>query len=195
MLQSYGAAVILAAAQGTFGRSAVVMTKIFVVVLAVLAIAPPGNASIVAVGGPEAGHSWSQGFNESGVGNFDLVVVRMVSVGDYFETPAHSGFSDGAWALSYENTPPTPTIAAASGSATTNLTWNITFIGTSDNPLNFDFVAFNGETVVESANADWNGSGWTITAGTWYPVRSEVPEPMTLGLLGLGGLLLRRRMA
>ncbi|MBN2375242.1 MAG: PEP-CTERM sorting domain-containing protein [Sedimentisphaerales bacterium] len=43
----------------------------------------------------------------------------------------------------------------------------------------------------------WNSSGWSFSSSTWprYTVYGEVPEPMSLGLLGLGGLvvLVRRR--
>ena len=165
------------------------VTTICAVLAVLLVIAAPSSAGLISVGETIVGTSWSQAFNESGVGNFDLVAVNMVSAGDYFESPTHSGFDVGSWALLYENnTPTTITLASASGPSTTSLTWNIQFAGDSSNSLNFDFVAFNGETIAESVNADWNG-GWTMTTGTWSPSRSEVvPEPGTLMLLSLAGL-------
>jgi hypothetical protein len=49
---------------------------------------------------------------------------------------------------------------------------------------------------ISNSNPD---AGTSPDAGYYAPVTvqivSEVPEPMTLGLLGLGGLFLRRRMA
>ena len=159
-----------------------------------LVIAAPGGATLISVGEIVVGNSWSQGFNETGVGNFDLVAVEMLSAGDSFETPAHSGFSDGSWALLYEDTPPTPTLASASGTATNNLTWSINFTGDSSNPLIFNFVAFNGESLLECANAVWNGGGWSITAGTWNPSRSDVlPEPATICLLAFGAIAILRK--
>lgn len=161
------------------------------VALGLLLLAPAlASASIQAVGEPLPSQSWVQGFNESGVGFFDLVVVKMVSMGDSFESFTHYGFSGGSWALAYENAIPYPTLAYASGSAaTTNLTWTIRFAGESSNPLNFDFVAFNGNQIAESANADWNGSGWTFTSpGNWFPSRSSiVPEPVTIIIWSLLG--------
>jgi hypothetical protein len=150
------------------------------------------NASIESVGVPIIEGSWTQGFEEHNVGPFDLVAVQMSSAGDSFETVTHSGFSNGTWANVYENTPPVPTLASASGSPVIDLIWNIKFAGDVSNSLVFDFVAFNGTTLLESANASWNGSGWSITTGTWAPSRSDViPEPASLiiwALFGLGSM-------
>ena len=149
------------------------------------------------LGDPVPGESWSQLFNETGVGLFDLVAVRMVSTGDTFEPPTHSGFSNIAWSTIYENPSGLPILATAAGPAVSNLTWSIKFAGLSNNPLVFDFVAFSGKTLLESAHAVWSGSKWTITAGSWTPTRAEVvpvPAAVLLGMLGLSvaGIKLRK---
>jgi hypothetical protein len=63
--------------------------------------------------------------------------------------------------------------------------WDYSLIGMSDRAL---------------ANNCWDGWSWA-PAPTWdggapdEPVAAEIPEPMTIALLGLGGLLIRRRRA
>ena len=153
-------------------------------------------ADISADGDPVEGNSWSQGFNESGVGLFDLVAVKMVSPApDSFQSLTHRNLPSG-WSVVYE-TPggAYPTLATATGPARTNMTWTIVFAGSSSNPLAFDFVAFNGNTLLESAHAVW-GPGWRITAGNWNPTRAElvpVPGAVLLGILGLGAVGVKLR--
>jgi hypothetical protein len=50
------------------------------------------------------------------------------------------------------------------------------------------------------SNGDWDSWVWTNCSADWLtvyrtPGAAPVPEPMTIALLGLGGLLLRRRSA
>jgi hypothetical protein len=120
-------------------RTCQIMRKL-IIILFVLGLASivtnVSMANLAPIGDPIVTGSWTQGFNETGVGPFDLVAVNMVSAGDYFESPTHSGFSDGSWALSYENnTPTTITLASASGLSTTNLTWSIKFLGDQGAPF------------------------------------------------------------
>jgi hypothetical protein len=68
--------------------------------------------------------------------------------------------------------------------------FDIVFAGSSSNQLKFDFVAMNGNTIVDSALASWNG-GWSFSTTSWRPSRTDlspVPAPaaILLGMLGLG---------
>ena len=167
-------------------------------------VAAPALADLTPIGDFVEGASWTQAFDEGNpsIGPFDLVAVKMTSLGDTFETQTHFNFSNAGWALAYENTPPSPTLASASGTSVNYLAWSIKFAGASSNPLVFDYVAFNGNTIANTAHAVW-GPGWSITNyGTkpspyWNPTRAEVvpvPAAVLLGMLGfcVAGLKLRK---
>jgi hypothetical protein len=178
---------------------------IFTIIICVF-MSAPAFADFIGIGDPVEGGSWKQAFIESGVGSFDLVAVQMVSAGDTFEHWTHSGFNRAGWSTStvYENDLMYPTLATATGSVQTSLTWNIKFAGTKSNPLVFDFVAFHGDTLKETARATWSGSGWSFaTTGNflWRPTKADllapvvpVPGAVLLGLLGLSaaGIKLRK---
>lgn len=180
------------------------------VVLALLATS--SQASILAIGDPIEGGSWSQGFNETGVGPFNKMGVRMTSAGDAFESPVFSSFTDAGWSNTpipwniAINTATTQGLAEKASGSSTNVTFNIKFFGTTSNVLEFDFAAMMDNTVLEVAHAKWNGAGpWVITSGTWATPTSDlegaaaVPEPATLiiwsllGLTGAGLSMVRRR--
>lgn len=161
-------------------------------------------ADLTPIGDPIEGNSWSQVFNESGIGAFDFVAVRMITAGASFESVTHSSFSNGSWSTDYENDPTYPTIASASGNAVVSLDWSIKFAGTQSNQFTFDYVAFDtsGDTDVlrNAARATWTGGGWQVTnypvgQGAWWtpPTASDVasvsipaPGVALLGLMGLG---------
>jgi hypothetical protein len=143
-------------------------------------------------GNPIEGGSWSQGFNESGVGNFDRMQVDWLS-GTMFEPPTFTSLASG-WNVVYENGGRN---AVALGTAIDNMTFNIHFTGNSADGVSFQFTAFNGTVVKESARATYNG-GWNFAAsGSPAKLPSEVPEPGTLLMLGivlgLGGTIAMKR--
>jgi hypothetical protein len=77
------------------------------------------------------------------------------------------------------------------------LTWSIKFAGAKSNPLVFDFVAFNGETLLERTRASWSGSGWSFATSPLTFTRAQfvpIPGAVLLGMLGLSvaGVKLRK---
>ena len=163
-------------------------------ITAFIATSAIANADYVPIGDPIEGNSWTQQFNESGVGNYDLMGVVMVSADDYFEGNTFSGYTVGGWAAHYKDHPTTPTVASAIGPKTDNMTFNITFSGSSSNPLDFYFYAFDGDVIIEIAKASWSGTGWSITDDTLVNTLNyqrgdfviPVPGAALLGMIGLG---------
>jgi hypothetical protein len=173
--------------------------------LIVLSATAGAMANVTSVGEAVEGNSWYQGFIESGVGTFDLIGVRMTTVGAAFLSPTHRDMP-GDWSILHENDASTPTLASASGSGLTSMTWNIYFAGSKVNPLRFTFVAFGGDTLLESTDAIWSGSDWTFKTSCWLPSRSDleppietnpIPAPGAVLLAGIGvgavGWLRRRK--
>lgn len=113
-------------------------------------------AALHLVGSPHVTHSWTQAFLEDGV-TFDQVQFLMTSGGP-FEAPAETGFSDGSWAESCDNT----VLASATGNALNSMTWTVNFQGASSSPLSFYFQALSAGVVVQTAFVSWDGSSWHI---------------------------------
>lgn len=166
----------------------------------VLAICLPGIAAadLIDFGDPIEIGSWAQAFNESGVGSFDAMEVFMVSGASDFNPPGFSNFSGAGWSGDVIN----PDYAVATGTAQTNMNFNIRFTSNQSTPFAFDFLAWEGGvfgTLKEAAHAVWTGSSWNITAITNPDINgyNRVPIPGALvllgsGLLGLAGLGWRR---
>jgi len=170
--------------------------KRLLIICAGFALLTAANAAfgdLVPIGDPVETGSWNQLFNESGVGPFDFVAVKMVSTGDFFESPTHTNLAAG-WT---EHS--SPTVAYADGPGLTNMTWTINFEGAQGDPLVFDFYAYWGNTWLECARATWTGSGWSISPWDSKLSRSEivaavpVPAAVLLGLLGLGTARMKLR--
>jgi hypothetical protein len=138
------------------------------VALALTLGAATSFAALHTIGSPSITGSWTQTFNESGVGTFDRVQILAVTGGP-FEVPiTQSAFNVGGWAQDCSNA----IESSASGTANANMNWDITFQGPPANPLSFYFQAYNGATLLETAYASWNGAGFTIDnlvpgTGTW----------------------------
>jgi len=149
--------------------------------VALLLIAGSASATLVPVGDPLDTGSWGQRFNESGVGYYDYMEVFWISGGP-FEDPAFANFSVSGWAQTGENSG--GTVATADGPQVTSMDFDISFQGSQASPLAFTFQAWRGNTWLEAANASWNGSGWSIVAGSKLP---RAPEPISMVMLGCVG--------
>lgn len=157
-------------------------------------------AGFQAIGDPQEGGSWYQGFKEdgwySGVHwNFDTMVIEMVSAGDRFENNAQrsaiSGFSGGAgWSMIYANDAVYPTIAVAAGGDAPGLFYTtVQFEGPTSNPLMFNVFIFSDSVFGGGTLCTWSGSAWSFVQSNEAPMLSEfIPAPgaALLGVIGIG---------
>ncbi|MFH1011764.1 MAG: cohesin domain-containing protein, partial [bacterium] len=126
--------------------------------------------AIETVGDPIDGDSWSQAFNESGVGNFDHMQMLMVS-GPPFRTPNGIVGMASGWSQSYND----GTLLIADGPSLVSTNMTIYFSGNKSTPFTFIFQAWGGTTRKEEATVVWNGSSWTITTtSTWNEGRRSI---------------------
>jgi hypothetical protein len=169
------------------------MTLVSVLLAIGLCIPTFASATITTLGNPFAIGSWAQAFQETGVGNFNFMEAFMISNGDAFEALGFVNFSAGGWSGSLVRAD----YIKAQGSDLNLMQFDIKFAGFQSDPLIFDFLAWNGTTLLEAARAVWDGSNWSFAAapaGENYD-RTAVPEPTTLMLLGVGliGLAVSRK--
>ena len=129
----------------------------------------------------------------------DLLGVRITS-GKPFTDPAFKYFSMGGWSETLND----GTLAAASGPGTNAMLFFLGFSGDISDPVEFDIVAFSGDTRLGSVHGSWDGvSCWIdFSWGDWSPTRSSlvaaVPAPGATELAVLGLVLvgvIRRRFA
>ena len=123
-----------------------------------------------------ASATWSQEFNESGVGNFDSMKFFMVTPGTDFVVPGIYDFTAAGWTGTLQNSK----YITASGPALADMNFKLNFSNT--NPFDFYFYAFNGATNVENTIAHWE-NGWSFKGGAPLPA---VPIPAAIWLLGTG---------
>lgn len=165
----------------------------------------PVMATPVVVGEPQIIGSWAQQFNETGVGNFDkLEAFMFIDPPFVFEAPGFFGFSSGGWSGDLVN----PSYIKATGPDTTNMNFNIAFLQNSDAPALFDFLVWNGNSLLEWDYAFWNGSVWNIgprngvyVDGNFNRTPSATPTPIPAavwlfgtGIIGLVGIRKRTKL-
>ena len=154
----------------TPGRRSGLATTLVVlgVTLALTLGAASSFAALHIIGSPTITGSWTQTFNESGVGNFDHVQILAVTGGP-FELPiSQSAFSVLGWVEDCDNA----IESSATGTLNANMNWDIAFQGAMASPLSFYFQAYDGATLKETAFVSWNGASFTIdnfvpATGTW----------------------------
>jgi hypothetical protein len=150
------------------------------------------KATLLTEGDPFEIGSWAQRFQEEGVGNYNRMEAFMITAGDAFEADGFVNLSAGGWSGSLVR----EDYIIAVGTTQNWMQFDIKFMGTSSNPLVFDFLAWEDSVLREAARATWNGCGWSFAAapnGMQYDrAAAAVPEPATLlllasGLIGLAG--------
>lgn len=158
------------------------------VALALLLVAGPASATLMAIGDPEETGSWTARFQEDvwygGVHyNFNHFQEYIVSDGGGgpLETPFQIAFSDGnPWTTGVTGQTQWATAHAPVG----YVQWTFDFDGSSSYPITVNSSVWVGTQEVGSSNLTW-GPGWS------YPERplnqSYVPEPISMVMLGCLG--------
>ncbi|HVZ18114.1 MAG TPA: PEP-CTERM sorting domain-containing protein [Terriglobales bacterium] len=155
-------------------------------------------ADLLPVGQPVLSGSWTQQFEESGVGPFNNINFNIITPGVTWGDPSHpnglDGFvaSDGSeWGSAVVN----DTNAWAYDNwygvgYPDSLTFYATFSSDPSTPFSAIFYTWNDQQLVDNLLVNWDGSNWTITP-------YSTPEPASLMLLGSGllGLVLRRKLS
>ena len=163
------------------------MIAVMSVVAIVLALATQARAEFTA-------H-----LQESGVGNFDYMAVRWVSNAQlappvFRDDTSGLTMSDYGWTQDGN-----ATVAWASFPQTTLTDFDLAFVGDPNTDVTtFDFFAFNGDQLVDSAVGSRNGTGpyndnygfdsYNGPVPTRAELVSGVPEPSTFILLSIGAI-------
>ena len=103
--------------------------------------------------------SWSQRFQEDGVGNFDHFQIKLTAGPPFVLPTAILNFSGAAgWSQSYAS----GDLIIADGNAIASMQFDIHFSGAKAMPFSLVFQAWEAGALKQSATGDWNGSAWTF---------------------------------
>ncbi|MEW6252469.1 MAG: hypothetical protein AB1716_17665 [Planctomycetota bacterium] len=146
-------------------------------------------AGLVPVGEPFGGQSWGQRW-VCDIGVYDHIQLK-IEAPDQFVKPVSIGnFSKQHWAQTYSN----GTLAIGDGPriTTQDLQFDTFFAGPNYAvPVTFQFKAYNGPILADSAKVWWASGGWHFGPVEWPGGRLDgpmIPAPAAalLGVIGLG---------
>jgi len=183
---------------------ALVKGSVFVA-LALLLVAGPASATLIAVDDPFTTDSWAQRFQEDGVypgqaNAYDHFQARLIinGGGGPFDNPPPANatlmtaFSPNSWTSG--GTANTAWADVNGGVTVHGLTyWNFNFDGVSSKPVTFNFSVWNDNVMIGSTDITWS-PGWSYPAGSKN--ETYIPEPISMVMLGgLGaGMFVARKL-
>ena len=169
-------------------RKALYLSVLLVVPMLVFGTAISSNAMLMD-GNPLEHNSWAQRF-WGNYGQYGHIQI-MFNPEPHFEIPLGiERFSQAGWSQTYND----GNLLIAEGPTAQDLLFNLVFVDPRMDNFTFHYQAWDGNTVVDNADAYWSGRSWSITGptgGTWQSARidnpvSHTPEPASLLLLGAG---------